>query len=347
LHFIFFVRIHYGLENFRAARPVVTIGTFDGVHLGHREVITELMKISHETGGESVVFTFSPHPRMVLTPEEDTIRLLSTLEEKIVLLEALELDHLVIYPFTKEFAALSYTDFVSDILVGKMHIHKLVTGFDHKFGHDRKGDFQALVALGRQYGFEVEQLNPLLVENVAVSSTRIRQALEAGDMRKANHFLGYSYLLKGVVIEGRRLGRDLGFPTANILPVPEFPVPERSRRVIPGTYFPVDSHKMIPLDGVYAVYVNVEGGRYEGMLNVGTRPTVNSNVDHRSIEVHIFDFNKDIYHKDISVNFVERIRDEKKFENLALLIAQLKDDKTSALLIFADLKNDCNNLKSK
>jgi riboflavin kinase / FMN adenylyltransferase len=327
LHFIFFVRIHYGLENFRATRPVVTIGTFDGVHLGHREVITELKQISHDTGGESVVLTFSPHPRMVVTPEEDTIRLLSTLEEKIVLLEALGLDHLVIYPFTKEFAALSYMDFVADILVGKMHIHKLVTGYDHKFGHDRKGDFHALVALGRQYGFEVEQLNPLLVENVAVSSTRIRQALEVGDMRKANHFLGYSYLLKGVVIEGRRLGRDLGFPTANILPV--------------------DNHKMIPTDGVYAVYVNVEGARHEGMLNVGTRPTVNSNVDHRSIEVHIFDFEKDIYHKDISVNFVERIRDEKKFENLALLIAQLKDDKTSALLIFADSKNDCNNLKSK
>jgi len=318
LHFIFFVRIHYGLENFRAAKPVVTIGTFDGVHLGHREVITELIKISHETGGESVVFTFSPHPRMVVTPEEDTIRLLSTLEEKIVLLEALGLDHLVIYPFTLEFAALSYTDFVTDILVGKMHIHKLVTGYDHKFGHDRQGDFQAQVTLGQQYGFEVEQLNSLLVENVEVSSTRIRQALESGDMRKANHFLGYSYLLKGVVIEGSRLGRDLGFPTANILPV--------------------DSHKMIPTDGVYAVYVNVDGVRYEGMLNVGTRPTVNSNVDHRSIEVHIFDFEKDIYHKDISVNFVERIRDEKKFSSLDLLIAQLQKDKTSALLIFADSK---------
>lgn len=318
MHFIFFVRIHYGLENFRAVRPVVTIGTFDGVHLGHREVISELIQISRETGGESVVFTFSPHPRMVVTPKEDTIRLLSTLEEKIILLEAMGLDHLVIYPFTKEFAALSYADFVTGILVSKMHIHKLVTGYDHKFGHDRKGDFQALEVLARQYGFEVEQLNPLLVENVAVSSTRIRQALEAGDMKKANHFLGYSYLLKGIVIEGRRLGRDIGFPTANILPV--------------------DSHKMVPTDGVYAVYVNLEEGRYEGMLNVGTRPTVNSNVDHRSIEVHIFDFDKDIYHKDISVNFVERIRDEKKFESLDKLIAQLNDDKFSALRIFADQK---------
>jgi riboflavin kinase/FMN adenylyltransferase len=171
------VQIHYGLEDFNAIKPVITIGTFDGVHLGHREVITELKKISFETGGESVVFTFSPHPRMVVNPDEDSLRLLSTIEEKSALLEALELDHLVIYPFTKAFAELSYTDFVRDILVSKMHIHKLVTGYDHKFGHDRKGDFSALKMLGGQFGFMVEQLNPLLVENVAVSSTLIRQAL--------------------------------------------------------------------------------------------------------------------------------------------------------------------------
>ncbi len=312
---IFCVQIHYGLENFKAKKPVVTIGTFDGVHLGHREVIAELKRISRETGGESVVFTFSPHPRMVVTPNEDSIRLLSTVEEKSALLEGLGLGHLVIYPFTKEFAALSYTDFVKEILVSKMHIHKLVIGYDHKFGHDRKGDFQALTLLGAQYGFEVEQLNPLLVENVAVSSTKIRQALEAGDMRKANHFLGYSYLLKGKVVEGRRLGRELGFPTANILPD--------------------DLHKLVPTDGVYAVYVNVEGRQYQGMLNVGTRPTVNSNVDHRSIEVHIFDFSQDIYHRDISISFVERIRDEVKFESLAKLKDQLVNDKTSVLSIFA------------
>jgi riboflavin kinase/FMN adenylyltransferase len=310
------VQIHYGLEVFKAIKPVVTIGTFDGVHLGHREVITELRKISLETGGESVVFTFSPHPRMVVNPDEDSIRLLSTIEEKSALLEALGLDHLVIYPFTKAFAELSYTDFVKDILVSKMQIHKLVTGYDHKFGHDRKGDFHALEILAEQCGFEVEQLNPLLVENVAVSSTRIRQALEAGDMRKANHFLGYSYLLKGHVVEGRRLGRELGFPTANIAPE--------------------DRHKMIPTDGVYAVYVVLDGKQYQGMLNVGTRPTVNSNVDHRSIEVNIFDFSGDIYAHEISVNFVERIRDEIKFESLAKLKDQLEIDKTKALIIFAN-----------
>ncbi|MEI6276325.1 MAG: bifunctional riboflavin kinase/FAD synthetase [Prolixibacteraceae bacterium] len=314
------MQVHYGLDNFKVSKPVVTIGTFDGVHLGHREVIEELRRISIETGGESVVFTFFPHPRMVVTPDEDTIRLLSTIEEKIVLLEELKLDHLVIYPFTKEFASLTYQEFVKNILVEQMHIHKLVTGYDHKIGHGREGDFQALNSLGGIYGFEVEQLSTLLVENVAVSSTRIRLALEAGDMAKANHFLGYAYLLKGKVVEGRRLGREIGFPTANILPD--------------------DKHKMVPTDGVYAVLVMVEGIQYQGMLNVGTRPTVNSNVDHRSIEVHIFDFSQDIYDQSISVHFVERIRSEVKFESLEKLKMQLEEDKTGTLRIFANLNNE-------
>lgn len=311
------MKIHYGLDNFEAKRPVVTIGTFDGVHLGHREVIAELKRIAQETGGESVVFTFSPHPRMVVTPNEDTIRLLTSQAEKCILLEELLLDHLVIYPFTREFASLSYTEFVKNILVDQMRICKLVTGYDHKFGHDRQGDFQALKILGELYGFEVEQLDPLLVENVAVSSTKIRQALETGDIQKASHYLGYPYLLKGKVVEGRRLGREIGFPTANILPD--------------------DQHKLIPTDGVYAVLVNVGGVQYKGMLNVGTRPTVNTNVDHRSIEVHILDFAADIYQCDISVSFVERIRNEVKFGSLDQLKEQLILDKTRTLSIFANL----------
>lgn len=311
------MQIHYGLDNFEAKRPVVTIGTFDGVHLGHREVIAELKRIAHNTGGESVVFTFFPHPRMVVTPNEDIIRLLTTQEEKCLLLDELLLDHMVIYPFTREFASLSYTEFVKNILVDQMHICKLVTGYDHKFGHDRQGDFHALKILGDFHGFEVEQLDPLLVENVAVSSTKIRQALETGDVQKASHYLGYPYLLKGKVVEGRRLGREIGFPTANILPD--------------------DQHKLIPTDGVYAVLVNVGGVPYKGMLNVGSRPTVNTNVDHRSIEVHIFDFSADIYQCDISVSFMERIRDEVKFGSLDQLKEQLALDKTRTLSIFANL----------
>ena len=311
------MQIHYGLDNFEAKRPVVTIGTFDGVHLGHREVIAELKRIAHNTSGESVVFSFFPHPRMVVTPNEDTIRLLTTQEEKCILLEELLLDHLVIYPFTREFASLSYTEFVKKILVDQMHICKLVTGYDHKFGHDRQGDFHALKILGDLHGFEVEQLDPLLVENVAVSSTKIRQALETGDIQKASHYLGYPYLLKGKVVEGRRLGREIGFPTANILPD--------------------DQHKLIPTDGVYAVLVNVGGVQYKGMLNVGSRPTVNTNVDHRSIEVHILDFSADIYQCDISVSFVERIRNEVKFGSLDQLKEQLVLDKIRTLSIFANL----------
>ena len=315
------MQVYYGLDSFDARKPVVTIGTFDGVHRGHREVIAELRRISMETGGESVVFTFFPHPRMVVSPDEDSIRLLSTIEEKLELLEELNLDHLVIYPFTKDFALLSYTEFVKEILVDQMHIHKLVTGYDHKIGRGREGDFRALDRLGGIYGFEVEQLSTLLVENVAVSSTKIRLALDAGDMNKANHFLGYPYLLKGKVVEGRRLGRELGFPTANILPD--------------------DSHKMVPTDGVYAVLVTIGNEQFKGMLNIGTRPTVNTNVDHRSIEVNIFDFSRDIYNQNISVNFVERIRSEVKFESLQKIKAQLEIDKISALRIFA------NNLTSK
>ena len=311
------MQIHYGLDNFEAKRPVVTIGTFDGVHLGHREVIAELKRIAYNTGGESVVFTFFPHPRMVVTPNEDTIRLLTSQAEKCILLEELLLDHLVIYPFTREFASLSYSEFVKKILVDQMHICKLVTGYDHKFGHDRQGDFHALKILGDFHGFEVEQLDPLLVENVAVSSTKIRQALETGDIQKASHYLGYPYLLKGKVVEGRRLGREIGFPTANILPD--------------------DQHKLIPTDGVYAVLVNVGDMQYKGMLNVGTRPTVNTNVDHRSIEVHILDFSADIYQSDISVSFVERIRNEVKFGSLDQLKEQLVLDKTRTLSIFANL----------
>jgi riboflavin kinase/FMN adenylyltransferase len=295
---------------------VVTIGTFDGVHLGHREVISELRRIALETNGESVVFTFSPHPRMVVNPGEDTNRLLSTADEKSTLLEALGLDHLVIYPFTRAFSTLPYAEFVKEILVDQIHIHKLVTGYDHKIGHGREGDFRAIKVLADQYGFEVEQLSTLLIENVAVSSTKIRQALETGAVSRANQLLGYDYLLQGRVVEGRRLGRELGFPTANILPD--------------------DHHKLIPSDGVYAVHVNFDGVQYKGILNVGTRPTVNSNVDHRTIEVHIFDFDRDIYQQHLSLNFVERIRDEVKFENLEKLAEQLTLDKAEALSVFAN-----------
>lgn len=312
------MQIHYDLDNFKAINPVVTIGTFDGVHRGHREVISELKRISQLSGGESVVFTFEPHPRVVIAPQEDSLRLLTTKEEKISLIGNIGVDHLVIYPFTKEFSKLSYDEFVTDILVGRMNISSLVVGYDHRFGQGRKGDFSSLESLSGSLNFNVEQLSQLLVDNKVVSSTKIRLALDAGDISRANHFLGYRYTLSGKVIEGKQLGRKLGFPTANI-----------------ETY---DRYKLVPGDGVYAVLVETGGMTYKGMLNVGVRPTVNYNADHKSIEVHIFDFDADIYDSNITLLFVEKIRNEQKFTDIVELQQQLVKDQVLALNIL--LKED-------
>jgi len=309
------VQIHYNLEDFNAVNPVVTIGTFDGVHLGHREVISELKRISSLSGGDSVVFTFDPHPRIVVSPQEDSLRLLSTIEEKISLMEEIGIDHLVIYPFTSEFSKLSYNEFVATILVGKMKISSLVVGYDHRFGQGRKGDFNSLELLSNSLNFKVEQLSQLLVDNKVVSSSKIRSALEAGDIMKANHFLGYCYTLSGKVIEGMRLGRKIGFPTANIVAS--------------------DRHKLVPADGVYAVFVETGGKVYQGMLNIGIRPTVNYNADHKSIEVHIFDFDRDIYNSEITLFFIEKIRDEQKFSGIDELRLQLIKDRLVSINILS------------
>ena len=294
---------------------MVTIGTFDGVHLGHREVISELKRHSALSGGESVVFTFDPHPRIVIAPQEDSLRLLSTKSEKIRLMEGLGIDHLVIYPFTKAFSKLSYGEFVSEILVKGMNISSLVVGYDHRFGKGRQGDFNSLEMLSRSLNFKVEQLSQLEVENKVVSSTKIRQALEEGDISKANHFLGYRYALSGKVIEGNQLGRKIGFPTANI-----------------DTY---DRHKLVPADGVYAVKIEIGSRTFKGMLNIGMRPTVNYNADHKSIEVHIFNFDEDIYNLDLTLLFVEKIRNEQKFDGIDQLQDQLYKDQNIAMDILS------------
>lgn len=295
--------------------PVVTIGTFDGVHMGHREVISELKRLSSSLRGESVVFTFEPHPRIVIAPQEDSLRLLSTKNEKIHLMEEIGLDHLVIYPFTEAFSKLSYNEFVTTILVGQMKISSLVVGYDHRFGQGRKGDFNSLEMLSKVLNFKVEQLSQLLVDNKVVSSTKIRSALEVGNIITANHLLGYHYTLSGSVIKGEQLGRKIGFPTANI-----------------DTF---DPNKLVPGDGVYAVIVETDGKRYKGMMNIGVRPTVNHNADHRSIEVHIFDFNEDIYDRSITLFFVGKIREEQKFQGIDQLKAQLMLDQNSALAILS------------
>ena len=308
------MQIHYNLDNFKALNAVVTIGTFDGVHRGHREVISELKQLSHLSGGESVVFTFEPHPRIVISPQEDSLRLLSTKDEKIKLMEAIGVDHLVIYPFTKDFSKLTYGEFVKEILVDQMNISSLVVGYDHRFGQGRQGDFHSLERLSQTLNFKVEQLSQLVVDNKVVSSTKIRQTLEEGEISKASHFLGYHYTISGIVVEGKRLGRTIGFPTANI--------------------DTCDRHKLVPGDGVYAVLIDLKGATYKGMLNIGMRPTVNSNADHKTIEVHIFDFDQEIYGSAITVHFIEKIRDEQKFEGIELLQAQLKKDENDVMTIF-------------
>ncbi len=304
------MKLHYNLDNFKASNPVVTIGTFDGLHKGHQLVVRQLKQLAKNWNGESVIFTFYPHPRIVTSPNETNLRLLTTKEEKIKLFESFGIDHLVIYPFDKSFSELSYTEFVKQILHEKMGTKCLVVGYDHRFGKNREGGYEYLKTCAEKYNFEVKRTRALSVEADKVSSTKIRTALESGNIIKANHYLGYQFTLHGTVIDGRQIGRKLGFPTANI---------EAS-----------DKYKIIPGYGVYAVYTETEGKTYKGMLNIGMRPTFNNNADNRSIEVNIFDFAGDIYGKEVTLTFIDKIRDEQKFNGVEELVDQLKADKIAA-----------------
>ena len=309
------MKLYTSLKSFKAKKPVVTIGTFDGVHLGHQKVILQLKDFAKKHRGESVIFTFYPHPRLVTSPDKTDLRLLTTLKEKTELFEKFGIDHLVVYPFNKEFSELSYSSFVKQILIEKMNTHCLVIGFDHKFGKNREGGFEYLKKSAEELNFEVEKLDALLIDEQNVSSTKIREALESGNIKKANLYLGYEFKLHGTVISGKQIGRKLGFPTANI---------ETS-----------DKYKIIPGNGVYAVKVIADGKNYFGMLNIGSRPTFNNNADNRSIEVHIFDFSGDIYKQEITLVFVDKIRDEQKFEGVEMLVEQLKKDKIKALKVLS------------
>lgn len=310
------MKVYHNINNFEAKNPVVTIGTFDGVHLGHQKVIARLKEFARKHDGESVIFTFHPHPRLVTAPNEGNLRLLTTIEEKKQLFEKSGIDHLIVYPFTKSFSELSYSSFVKNILVDKLKTRCLVVGYDHRFGKNREGSFEYLKECAKSYNFKIEKLDALLVDEVHVSSTRIRNALEDGDIKLANKFLGYRFTLHGTVVEGQRVGRKMGFPTANI---------EAS-----------DPNKLIPGYGVYAVEIILSEKKYSGMLNIGTRPTFNNNADNRSIEVHIFNFSGDIYNKEITLIFEAKIRDEKKFSGPEALVEQLKKDKETALKILAE-----------
>jgi riboflavin kinase / FMN adenylyltransferase len=308
------VKIHRDLNNFYAQNPVLTVGTFDGVHLGHRKIIARLHDLAKAINGESVIFTFDPHPRKIVAPDKINLRLLTTLEEKIELFEQSGIDHLIIYPFTPEFAQLTYEEFVEQILVGQIHTKSLVVGYDHKFGKDRQGGFEFLKSCANHLGFQVEKLDVLLMNESNISSTKIREAIQVGDFDTANAYLGYPFTLHGTVVEGQKLGRQIQFPTANI---------EAS-----------DPDKIIPGYGVYAVQAKVLNQTYRGMLNIGSRPTVNNNADHRSIEVYLLDFDSDIYGEHLEITFFQKLREEQKFGSLDELKEQLAKDKSETIAYF-------------
>ena len=312
------MKVHRDLNNFNAHNPVLTIGTFDGVHLGHRKIISRLHDLAASIDGESVIFTFDPHPRKVVSPSETNLRLLTTLDEKIALFEEAGIDHLIVYPFTPEFAKLTYEEFVEQILVGQIHVKSLVVGYDHKFGKGRQGDFDLLKSCADRLDFQIEKLDVLLVNESNVSSTKIREAIQVGDFETANAYLGYPFTIHGMVVEGQRLGRTIGYPTANI--------------------DAMDPDKIITGYGVYAVRVTVRNQTYTGMLNIGSRPTVNHNADHRTVEVNLFDFSDDIYGEPVEVVFYHKLREEQKFASLDALKEQLAQDRINTISYFTQDK---------
>ena len=285
--------------------PVVTIGTFDGVHLGHQKILQTLLDEAKGVDGESVLLTFYPHPRMILFPESHGMKLLQTQAEKMEKLSEYGLQNLIIYPFSFDFSRLTALEFVRDILVDKLHVRKIVIGYDHQFGKNREGNIDYLKDIAEMYEFEVIEIPAQDIDEVNVSSTKIRDALLQGDVERASVFLGRPYVLSGKVVRGRALGRTIGFPTANI---------------------EVNSDlKLVPGIGVYAVDVEVNGQLHRGMLNIGKRPTIVS-TDDVHLEVHILDFKDDIYDKMITVRFMARVRDEQKFESIEGLKEQLQKD---------------------
>ncbi len=310
------MKVYTDIDQFKGVKfPVVTSGTFDGVHLGHQKVIRRLKEIAEQNKGETVLLTFYPHPRMVLFPDDNGLRLLNSQEEKIALLQGQGVDHLIIYPFTRQFSRLSSVNFIRDILVNKIGTKKLVIGYNHHFGRNREGSFEHLKEYGPVYGFQVEEIPAQDIENIEISSTKIRQAIQAGNIRAANTFLGYPYVLSGTVVKGKELGRKLGYPTANIVLS--------------------DACKLSPADGIYVVEVIYGEATYKGMLSIGMNPTVNGTE--RTIEVNILNFDKDIYGDKLVVHFIDKIRDEAKFDSLEKLKEQLGKDRQQTLNTFAKL----------
>ncbi len=286
----------------------VTIGTFDGVHIGHQKIVKDLVKQAHDNNKKSALLTFFPHPRMVLQ-KEASIELINTIEERKKLLEKTGLDYLIIHPFSREFSRLSALDFVRDVLVNQLNVSKLIIGYDHHFGKNREGNIEQLTEYSHIYNFKVQEIPAQDIDTVAVSSTKVRRALKEGLLKTANKYLGYNFTITGKVVNGKKIGHKIGFPTANI----EIK----------------EDYKLIPKAGVYIVKSIIKNNTFYGMMNIGNRPTLNGS--HQTIEVNYFNFSEDLYNQILEIELLYFLRNEEKFNSLEALTEQLKQDKLASL----------------
>jgi riboflavin kinase/FMN adenylyltransferase len=323
------MKIYHHLTDFKKlTNAVVTIGTFDGVHFGHQKIVKRLCELARSSGGESVILTFFPHPRMIIDPENQDLKLINTIKEKAEILANLGVDHLIITPFTRDFSNLTAAEYIKNILVDTIGIKQIIVGYDHRFGKDRKGGMAELLAFSKTYDYTIEEIPEQDINDVAVSSTKIRTALLDGKVALAAKYLGYYFSISGPVIKGDKIGRTIGFPTANI--------------------FVEETYKLIPSDGIYAVTVEMSEASsddhatpnakrqtlYKGMAYIGQRPTINGMT--RNIEVNIFDFNREIYGQTIKMNFLKFLRHDVKFTGLEALTIQLHQDKIDTLAFFEE-----------
>ena len=311
------MKVYHDIKDFRKIpNAIVTIGTFDGVHLGHQAVFKQMVDKARQIGGETVVITFFPHPRIVISPNDNRLRLITSQEDKIEHLRRSNIDNLIIINFTKEFSHTSSEDFIKDYVVRYIQPAILVIGYDHHFGSNRSGDFDTLSKLGMEFHFAVEKINEQDIEDITISSTKIRSALQQGDIKLANKLLVDSYSTSGIVTHGDSIGRTLGFPTANISIKPEYQLIEKT--------------------GVYATIAKVDGKDYPSMTYIGRRPTISNGLP-TSTETYIMDFDGDLYGKEIRVTFVDRVRDEMTFDNLERLKSQIQEDKTNIIRILSNI----------
>ena len=306
------MEIHKGLDSFeKLSKAVITTGTFDGVHLGHQKLLNTLIKVGKQTESETVIVTFFPHPRIVLFPEQE-LKLINTMDENIAMFKSFGINHLIFQNFDQKFSRITSLEYTRNILLQKIGLKDLIIGYNHHFGRNREGSIENLNEFSDLYDFNIHEVGPHRLEGKEISSTKIRNALNGGHIDLANQYLGYSFKLSGIVEQGNRVGTNIGFPTANV-------------RI-------ENSNKIVPKDGVYAVKVHCLKNCFLGMLNIGFKPTFNTN--HKSIEVHIFDFSKNIYNEKITIEFIKRIRNEKKFPTVDQLKSQLVMDKITVLNIF-------------